>query len=134
MSINAFTASGRLGSDMEVSYTPSGKCIGSVNIAVESGWGDNKKTSWVTLKVLGERAQKLSQYLTKGSQVSFTGEFVYEEWEKDGVKRGKPVVIVRDFQLPSNQHQQGNYQQPQQQGGYHQTQNNQPEYDSDLPF
>ena len=161
MGINVFTASGRLGNDMDLRYTQNSKCIGSFSLPVESGWGDNKKTAWVTCKMFGERAEKLAQYLTKGSQVSVTGSFQLDEWEKDGVKHSRPVIIVNDMQLPpqqkggQGQQQQGGYQQSQQapqqqqqQGGYRQPpqqqqqqQQAQPQYneppmdfDDDIPF
>lgn len=108
MGINVFTASGRCGQDMEVRMTPAGKAIGQFNLPVETGYGDNKKTSWVTCKMFGERAEKLAQYITKGSAVTVTGAFQLDEWEKDGVKHSRPCILVNDIQLP-----------PQQQGGQH---------------
>lgn len=154
MGINVFTASGRLGSDIDIRYTQNNKCIGSFSLPVESGWGDNKKTAWVTCKLFGDRAEKLAPYLTKGSQISVTGAFELDEWEKDGVKRSRPVIIVNDMQLPpkqDNQGQQGGYQQaPQQQapqqpqqprqrmnqpqsGSYHQHDAPPPDFDDDRP-
>lgn len=139
MGINVFTASGRLGNDMDVRYTPNNKCIGSFSLPVESGWGDNKKTAWVTCKLFGERAEKLSQYLTKGSQVSVTGAFQLDEWEKDGVKHSRPVIIVNDMQLPPQQQQAP--QQPAQQPAQKKPARQQPQYneppmnfDADIPF
>ena len=115
MGINVFTASGRLGGDLDVRYTQNNKCIGTFSLPVESGWGDNKKTAWVSCKLFGDRAEKLAQYLTKGSQVTVTGNFQLDEWEKDGVKHSRPVIIVNDIQLPPQQTQSnGGYQQPQQ--------------------
>lgn len=111
MGINVFTASGRCGQDMEVKYTSSGKAIGQFNLPVETGYGDNKKTSWVTCKVFGERAEKLAQYITKGSPVTVTGAFQLDEWEKDGVKHSRPCILVNDIQLPPQQ--QGGQQAPQ---------------------
>lgn len=114
MGINVFTAGGRLGNDMDIRFTQNNKCIGSFSLPVESGWGDNKKTAWVTCKVLGDRAQKLSQYLIKGSQVTVSGSFQFDEWERDGVKHSRPVIIVNDLQLPpKNQSQQPVQQQKQ---------------------
>lgn len=115
MGINVFTASGRLGSDMDLRYTQNQKCIGSFSLPVESGWGDNKKTAWVTCKLFGDRAEKLAQYLTKGSPVSVTGSFQLDEWEKDGVKHSRPVIIVNDMQLPPQQQAQQSQQAPMQQ-------------------
>lgn len=130
MGINVFTASGRLGSDMDIRYTPNNKCIGSFSLPVESGWGDNKKTAWVSCKLFGERAEKLSQYLTKGSQVTVTGNFQLDEWEKDGVKHSRPVIAVNDIQLPPQQ--QGGYGQPQQ-PMQQQPMNNQPQQRNNQP-
>ncbi len=116
MGINVFTASGRLGNDLDVKYTQNNKCIGSFSLPVESGWGDNKKTAWVSCKLFGDRAEKLAQYLTKGSQVTVTGSFQLDEWEKDGIKHSRPVIVVNDIQLPPQQQgQQQNRQQPIQQ-------------------
>ena len=137
MGINVFTASGRLGSDMDVRYTPNNKCIGSFSLPVESGWGDNKKTAWVTCKLFGDRAEKLSQYLTKGSQVSVTGAFQLDEWEKDGVKHSRPVIIVNDIQLPPQQQQsQPQYAQQPKPLQQSQPQYNEPpmDFDDDIPF
>ena len=128
MGINVFTAGGRLGNDMDIRFTQNNKCIGSFSLPVESGWGDNKKTAWVTCKVAGDRAQKLSQYLIKGSQVTVSGSFQFDEWERDGVKHSRPVIIVNDLQLPpKNQSQQPVQQQPQY---------NEPpmDFDDDIPF
>lgn len=139
MAINVFTASGRLGNDIDIRYTQNNKCIGSFSLPVESGWGDNKKTSWVTCKLLGERAAKLSQYLTKGSQVSVTGEFYLDEWEKDGVKHSRPVIVINGIQLPSQQQtsqHQGQHQQTQQPQNQGQPQYNDVpmSFDSEIPF
>ena len=152
MSINVFTASGRCGQDMEVRVTPAGKAIGQFNLPVETGYGDNKKTSWVTCKVFGERAEKLAQYVTKGSPVTVTGAFQLDEWEKDGVKHSRPCILVNDIQLPPQQQggqqapqgQQQPQRQPQQQApqnnGYQQArsqpvqQQQEPQFDDDLPW
>lgn len=142
MAINVFTASGRLGNDFDIRYTPNNKCIGSFSLPVESGWGDNKKTAWVSCKLFGDRAEKLAQYLTKGSQVTVTGNFQLDEWEKDGVKHSRPVIIVNDIQLPPQQQGNNNHQ-PQQSAPRQQAQQQpqQPQYndvtmdfDDKIPF
>lgn len=140
MGINVFTASGRLGSDMEVRVTQAGKFIGSFSLPIENGWGDKKKTAWVTCKVLGERAEKLQHYLKKGSKVTVTGAFTLDEWEKDGVKHSRPVIIVGDIELPERQQEGQQQQRPQQQGGCGQqaqqpSQYSEPPMDfEDIPF
>jgi len=100
MSLNLFITSGHLGNDIDVRYTPNGKCIGQFSLPVVSGWGDNEKTSWVRCKLLGERAEKLAPYLLKGSKVTVSGRFELEEWEKDGVKNSVPCIIIDNVDLP----------------------------------
>ncbi|MCP4101104.1 MAG: single-stranded DNA-binding protein, partial [Lentisphaerae bacterium] len=51
---------------MEVRHTPNGKSIGEVSVACMSGYGEHEKTSWIRCKLFGDRAVKLSEYLTKG--------------------------------------------------------------------
>lgn len=114
MAINIFTASGNVGSDMEIRFTPSQKAIGTFSLPVKSGWGENEKVSWVSCKMFGERAQKLAQYITKGTKLTVTGSFVLDEWENNGVKHSRPVILVNDFEFgdsPQGQSNQGGYQQ-----------------------
>lgn len=113
MSINIFTASGNIGQDYELKYTPNGKAIGEFSLPVKSGWGDNEKTSWVRCKIFGERAEKVAPYLTKGSKVTVSGAFKLDEWEKDGVKRSMPCILVNDFDLPPRSQSQQSNSQPQ---------------------
>ena len=117
MALNVFTASGNIGKDCESRVTQSGKTIASFSLPVKSGYGENEKTSWVTCKLFGVKAEKLPQYLTKGTKVTVSGEFVLDQWEKDGVKHSMPCVIVNalDFggsRAESGGGQQGGWSQP----------------------
>ena len=104
--MNVFIASGNLGRDIDIRVTPGGKTVGSFPLPVRQGYGDYEKTSWVDCKLLGDRANKLSQYLVKGKKVTVQGEFVLEQWEKDGVKNSKPVIIVNDIDMHGGSQQQ----------------------------
>ena len=102
MSINAIIFSGNAGKDMEVRTTPNGKYIGSVGVCTRQGWGDNQRDTWVEVKLFGERAQKLAQYITKGAQITVQGQFTVEESndKQSGEKRQKLVCIADQIQLP----------------------------------
>lgn len=133
MSINIIVQSGNMGSDLDTRFTPNGKAISTFSLATKSGYGDNEKTSWVTCKCFGERWQKLAQYIGKGSKVTVSGAFTVEEWEYEGKKHSKVVILVNDIELPANQSKQ---QSPQQQYQPQQTasqQQYQPQAPSDLP-
>jgi single-strand DNA-binding protein len=97
--MNICIFSGNLGKDLDLRVTPNGKSVGSFPLPVKQGYGQYEKVSWVECKLLGDRADKLAQYLLKGKPVTVQGEFVLETWEKDGVKHSKPVVIVNNLDM-----------------------------------
>ena len=98
--MNICIFSGNLGGDLELRFTPNGKSIGQFSLPVKQGWGENEKTSWVRCKLFGDRAEKLEPYLTKGIKVTVSGEFVLEEWDKQGVKHSMACLIVNNVELP----------------------------------
>jgi single-strand DNA-binding protein len=123
MSINVICASGNIGKDAEQRWTPNQKCIASFSLPVRQGYGEREKTSWVKCMLFGAKAEKLPQYLTKGTKVTVTGEFVMEEWtDQNGGKRSQPVIIVMDIDFGSSGNKQSAQQQPE------------PDFDSSIPF
>lgn len=73
--MNIGTFAGRLGRDGEVRTTPSGKQVLNFSLAVDTfGGGDKKETLWVACAIWGERADKLAPFLTKGKQVTVSGD------------------------------------------------------------
>ena len=126
MAINVFTASGNLGRDCEVRVTPNGKSIATFPLPVKQGYGEHEKISWVQCKMFGGMAEKLPNYLTKGTKVVVTGEFLLEEWEgKDGNKRSTATVLVNSLEFVSQsnatQGQQPRQQSVSRQAGGHQS-------------
>lgn len=145
MAINNITVSGNAGKDFEIRTTGNGKQIGSFSIAAVQGYGDYKKTSWLTVKVLSEGFCKvLEQTVKKGSLVVVSGEFVLETWEKDGVQKSMPVIIAREVvsmsQGGGQSQQGGGWGQPQQPQGNQRPQRQQAQgnqsmdFDDDIPF
>ncbi|WP_414456829.1 single-stranded DNA-binding protein [Enterobacter kobei] len=123
MSINVICASGFVGKDAEQRWTNNQKCIASFSLPVRQGYGEREKTSWVKCMLFGAKAEKLTQYLTKGTKVTVTGEFVMEEWtDQNGGKRSQPVIIVMDIDFGSSGNKQAVQQQPEQ------------DYDQTIPF
>lgn len=66
---------GRLGKNPEMRYTPAGTAVTNFSVAVETGFGDNKTTAWVRVTTFGKLAEIANQYLQKGSQIYFIGEY-----------------------------------------------------------
>jgi single-strand DNA-binding protein len=98
--MNIVICTARLGKDAEVRRTQSGMAVCSFTGAVDSGYGDNKKTTWVNFVLFGKRAEgNLPQYLTKGAQIAVSGELSMDEWEKDGQKNKMLKCAVQSLDL-----------------------------------
>jgi single-strand DNA-binding protein len=97
--MNVFNFIGRVGRDAETRYLPNGDAITTWSVAVDSGYGDKKKTSWAKCTLWGKRAESLAQYIRKGDRIGVTGEVSLEEWDgKDG-KQSQIAVRVGDVTL-----------------------------------
>ena len=143
--MNNFCFVGRIGKDAELRTTAGGTSVLSFNAAVDSGYGDNKKTTWCKCTMFGKRAEgNISTYLKKGQQVAISGELSLDEWQgQDGQSHAQVSVRVNEltlvggrndsqpapqqqaphqqaqgFQNPPPAPQQGFQQQPQQQQQY----------------
>jgi single-strand DNA-binding protein len=77
---------GRLGKDPKMSYTPKGDAQTHFPLAVRAGFGENEKTTWLSILCFGKQAETMNQYLKKGSRIDFVAELMelrtYEK--KDG--------------------------------------------------
>ncbi len=94
-SINVCTFSGRLGNDAETRYTANQKAITNFSLAVDIGWGENKKTMWVNCGIWGDWGEKTAPYLTKGAAVTVSGEIELREYESNGETRTSLSLTVR---------------------------------------
>ena len=140
MSINRVTISGNLGTEPELRATSGGMAVLSFQVAVsdrvkqqDGTWTD--RPNWVSCTMFGTRAEKLAQYLHKGSKVVIEGKLRYSQWEKDGQKRSKLEVIAEELEFMSRQ-DSGQPQQPYQQTApQRQATSQTPDlYPGDIPF
>lgn len=106
--INVCTFTGRLGSDVELKQTSSGKTVARFCLAVNGFRKDD--VSWLDFEAWGKSAELLSQYRHKGDTVGLTAHAVVDQWEKDGMKRSRVKFIVDSLPLGAgsckHQHQQ----------------------------
>jgi len=93
---------GRLTKDAKLRFTAEGKQVADFGLAVNDGYGDNKKVIWFRCSMWGERAAKLADYLKKGTLVYVEGRLAHQ----DGNPRlwGDPVrasfeLFVADLEL-----------------------------------
>lgn len=83
------TIAGRLGRDAELRSTQGGDQVCNFTVAVDTRQGREKVTNWWRVSLWGKRGEALAQYLTKGSNVTVTGEFSLSEYD------GKPQLNIR---------------------------------------
>ena len=116
MSINRVNISGNLTRDPELRQTQGGMAILNIGVAVNDRRKNPQTGEWedvpnfVDCVVFGTRAEKLAQFLAKGSKVAIEGKLRWSQWEKDGAKRSKLEVIVDEIEFMSRG-QQGQRQQ-----------------------
>lgn len=76
---------GRLGSNPELRYLPSGMAVCKFDIAVDSGKKD--ETEWVSIVSWDKQAESCAKYLVKGSMVAIDSRVHSHTYEKDGIRR-----------------------------------------------
>jgi single-strand DNA-binding protein len=97
MDLNKIFLTGRLGDSPELKYTPDGKAVASFDIAVNSGYGDNKKATWIKIVTWEKTAENCANHLKKGSRVLVEGKLSIRQYEtQDGQKR-KAAEVVASF-------------------------------------
>lgn len=93
MTLNKMMIIGNLGADPELRYTPSGKAVTDLRVAVNNNqrgpdgeWVE--ETLWFRVSVWEQAAERLAEQLRKGNKVFAEGQLRVREFEgRDGEKR-----------------------------------------------
>jgi single-strand DNA-binding protein len=101
--LNRIILIGRLTRDPELRYTPNtGTAVASFGLAVDSGFGDNKRTDFINIEVWRKQAENCAQYLHKGSMAAVEGRLQIRSYEgKDGQKRTVAEVVADNVRFLS---------------------------------
>jgi len=94
---NLFT----IGNTPELRYTQGGKAVVSLSLACDAGYGDNKRTTWISAALWEKRAESLLPYLDKGQQVfCVLDDIELDKYQKqDGTHDAKIKARVVDIKL-----------------------------------
>ena len=92
--MNKVVISGNVCKDIELRMTAGkGTPVATTSIAVNDGYGENKKTYFIPIVVWGKQGESFANNVVKGQKVWVNGKLVINEYEaKDGTKRSKPEV------------------------------------------
>ena len=100
---------GRTTKDSELRYSQGQNplAIATVSIAVEDGYGDNKRTSFFELVLFGARAEAFNKYVIKGTKVALECHAQQDTWkDKDtGKQRSKVTFIVDNWEFAQSKDQ-----------------------------
>jgi single-strand DNA-binding protein len=102
-SVNKAILVGRLGSDAETRYTPSGTPVSRVSLAMNRQWTDSdhqvhQETDWMAIVIW--KMENLASYLIRGAKVYVEGRLQTRSYDdKDGVKRYVTEVIAQNIVL-----------------------------------
>ena len=89
---------GRLVRENDLRYTQSGKAVLTNSIAVDNGFGDNKKTYFLPIVVWDKSAEAMANFTDKGSKVAINGKITSRTYEtKDGQKRTSIEIVANQY-------------------------------------
>jgi single-strand DNA-binding protein len=101
--LNKVILIGRLATDPELKYTPSGVAVTSFRIAVDRPFGRNaetgeKETDFIDIVAWRQSAEFAANYLNKGRLVAVDGRLQIRNWvANDGTKRRTAEVVANDL-------------------------------------
>ena len=96
--INKVTLLGRVGTDPEMTYTPSGTAVTKLRLATDRYRRDAEpETDWHNVVVWNGSAEAVNQYVQKGQRIYVEGRLVHNTWEgDDGQRRHRTEVHTNE--------------------------------------
>lgn len=97
MAINKCVLMGRLVRDPELRTTESQKSVTNFTVAVDNGYGEDKKTDFIGCVAWNKTAEMIAKYFTKGRMIALVGRISTRTWEgQDGKKNYVTEVVVNE--------------------------------------
>ena len=98
--MNKVILKGNLVKDIELKYTINNKAVARFTLAVNEGYGDNKRTNFITCEVWNKLAENLAKYCGKGSSLLLEGSIRTESYDgNDGQKKYGTKVVVETLEF-----------------------------------
>lgn len=92
--INKVILMGRLTRDPEMRHTNSGTPVTTFSIAIDNGYGDNKRTDFVNCLAWNKTAEFVTKYFTKGKMIIVIGRISTRSWETQDGKRAYATEVI----------------------------------------
>lgn len=104
--LNKVMLIGNLTRDPELRYTPSGKAVADISLAINRVWVNDQgqkqeDTTFVDVTLWGRQAELAQQYLTKGRGAYVEGRLQMDTWDdkETGKKRSRLKVVGDSLQF-----------------------------------
>ena len=94
--LNVVTRMGRLTREPELRSTATGTPVCSFSVAVDNGYGDNKKTDFINCVAWKGQAEFIAKYFAKGQMIALSGRLTTRTWDDNGTTRYATEVTVRE--------------------------------------
>lgn len=91
--LNKFCFTGRLTADSSIRTLASGKSVLTAPVAINTGFGDYKKTLFIKIQMWGDRGAKVQPYLKKGTLIASDGELSRNDWSTNEGKQMVDFVV-----------------------------------------
>lgn len=93
--MNVVALIGRTTKDIECTYTPQQMAVARFTLAVDDGYGEKKRTNFISCVAFGKTAENCQLYLKKGKKAGVQGHIQTGSYEKkDGTKVFTTDVIA----------------------------------------
>lgn len=91
---------GRLAQEPEVRYTQSGIAVCTFSVAVDNGYGENKRTDFIPVVAWRKLAEVCGNNLSKGRRILVEGSLQIRSYEtQDGQKRRVAEVVAQNIEF-----------------------------------
>lgn len=91
---------GRLSKDVELRATQSGKSVANFSIAVDTGYGENKKANFFNVVAFDKNADNIAKFFHKGDRIALETEAQQNVWtDKEGQKHYDVNFVVRSWEF-----------------------------------
>lgn len=111
--LNTVAILGRLVADPELRHTQNDVAVTSFTLAVESGWGEHKRTDFIDVVAWRQTAEFICKYFSKGRRMAVTGSIQTRSYEdRQGNKRKAFEIVASDVSFADSRTESGGQQEP----------------------
>lgn len=93
---------GRLTSDIELQTSKNDKTYCKFSVAVDEGFGEEKRTNFISCVAWNKTAEFVSKYFSKGKLIGVEGTILTGSYEKDGKKIYTTDIVVKNVHFVGN--------------------------------